>query len=104
MCLQWAEGTRCYQQGRAKGRAASVVGHGVLSQLLHAWGQASETGYIATHTHCNTHCRFPKCYTFKITGKIAPNELVSQHKPCGPEGSQMPDTRDSHSRPCLCQM
>lgn len=49
MCLQRAEGTRCYQQGRAKGRAASVVGHGVLSQLPHARGQASETGYIATH-------------------------------------------------------
>ena len=44
MCLQWAEGTRCYQQGHAKGRAASVVGHQALSQLLLGWTQAARLG------------------------------------------------------------
>lgn len=92
MRLQWAEGTRCDRRGRAKGRAASAVGHRVLSQLLLGWTPAARPGTGArdrVQRGAGTrlgwllspprHALPFQCHGLEMTGKRAPTGW-SQHR------------------------
>lgn len=114
MCLQWAEGTHCYRRGRAKGRAASAVGHRVLSQLLLGWTQAARLGTGARDrvqggagTQLGWFLSPPQhtlpfqCRGFELTGKRAPTSW-SQHKKGDRHLTPGTVTPDHASARCSC--